>query len=81
MEQVKINIYNAVGNSFCTEADDGQLVYALIQKVFDENKLVVLDFHNVEMVTSAFLNSAVGQLYGKYDQEYNGWQNSDHFLV
>jgi hypothetical protein len=30
---------------------------------------VRLSFQNVESLTSAFLNAAVGQLYGSFDQE------------
>lgn len=37
MEQVKINIHNTIGDTFCVDADDGQLVYDLIVKLFSEN--------------------------------------------
>ncbi|MBP9742521.1 MAG: STAS-like domain-containing protein [Burkholderiales bacterium] len=67
MEQIKINIYNAIGSSFAMEASDGQLIYDKITKLFDEQKSIMLDFQNIEMITSAFLNTAIGQLYGKYD--------------
>lgn len=66
MEAIKIIVYNVVGNSFCVEADDGQLIYDLLDKAFKENRITQLDFQNVEMITSAFLNTAVGQLYRDY---------------
>lgn len=70
MEQVKIGIFNAIGSEFCMEASDGELIYNKIISLFNEHRSVVLDFQNVEMITSAFLNTAVGQLYGKYEPEF-----------
>lgn len=70
MEAIKIIIYREVGNSFCVEADDGQLIFDLLNKAFKVNRAVQLDFQNVEMITSAFLNTAVGQLYRDYSADF-----------
>jgi hypothetical protein len=69
MENTTINIFNTVGSSFCVESEDGQKVFELISKAFNENRTVVLSFLNVEMLTTAFLNSAIGQLYGVFSDE------------
>lgn len=69
MENSNINIVNVVGDTYCVEADDGQKVYELIRKVFSENRKVVLSFLNVEMLTTAFLNTAIGQLYRDFSEE------------
>jgi len=70
MEETKINIINVVGNAFCVEADDGQKVFELIVKAFRENKKVVLSFLNVQMLTTAFLNTAIGQLYKDFSEDH-----------
>ncbi len=70
MNVIKIKVYNIVGNSSCIEADDGQLIFNLLERVFKENHVAQLDFQNVEMVISAFLNTAVGQLYRDYDANF-----------
>jgi Icc-related predicted phosphoesterase len=70
MEQIRISVYNSVGNSFCTEADDGKIVYESIKNAIVNKKSVILDFQNVEMITSAFLNTSVGQLYGEYAEDF-----------
>jgi len=69
MGKLTINIVNTVGNSFCVEAEDGQRVYELIKKVFLEKRKVTLSFLNVEMLTTAFLNTAIGQLYRDFSEE------------
>ncbi len=68
-ENTVINIINIVGDSFCVEAEDGQKVFELVKKFFDENRKVTLSFLNVEMLTTAFLNTAIGQLYGTFSEE------------
>jgi hypothetical protein len=69
MDNVIIDVFNIVGNSFCVEATDGQKVFEMIAKTFKEKKNVKLSFQNVEMLTSAFLNTAVGQLYRDFPEE------------
>lgn len=70
MSASTINIINVVGDSFCVEADAGQKVYTLISKAFSEEKQVVLSFLNVEMLTTAFLNTAIGQLYKDFEEGF-----------
>lgn len=69
MEVNIINIINIVGDSYCIEAEDGGKVFALITKAFAEHQKVVLSFLNVEMLTTAFLNTAIGQLYRDFSEE------------
>jgi len=68
MEKTTLNIVNIVGDSFCVEADDGNKVYKLLNKALLEGKPVTLSFLNVEMLTTAFLNTAIGQLYRDFDE-------------
>lgn len=70
METVRINVVNVIGDVFGVEADDGQKVFDLIIKVFDDKKRVYLSFENIEMLTTAFLNTAVGQLYKDYSESF-----------
>ena len=70
MEETRINIMNVVGNAFCVEAEDGQKVFEQIVKALKGNKKVVLSFLNVQMLTTAFLNTAIGQLYRDFTEEY-----------
>ena len=69
MEKVTINVFNTVGDSFCVEAEDGQKVFFLIKKALNEDKKVAVSFLNVELLTTAFLNTAIGQLYNHFSEE------------
>ena len=70
MNNLIIQIVNIVGDYYCVQPEDGQKVYLLIHKAFKENKNITLSFQNVKILTTGFLNSAVGQLYKDYPEEF-----------
>lgn len=68
-KNITISIYEVVGSPLCVASSDGQKVYDRLAIVLQENRSVALSFHNVTTLTSAFLNAAVGQLYGEFSEE------------
>jgi len=68
-ERVKINIFETAGENCCVAACDGQKVYDIITAALCENKKIELSFADVNELTPAFLNSAIGQLYGRFPAE------------
>ena len=70
MENIIINIVNTIGDVYGVEAEDGQKVFELIVKAFNDKKKITLSFQNIEMLTTAFLNTAVGQLYKDYSEGF-----------
>ncbi|MGX9987242.1 STAS-like domain-containing protein [Soonwooa purpurea] len=69
MESTTISIVNTIGDVYGVEAEDGQKVFDLVKKAFDNGHKVILSFLNIEMLTTAFLNTAVGQLYKDYPED------------
>lgn len=49
--------------------DEGQPIYEKIVDSFSEGNAVVLDFSEVEMMTTAFLNVVIGNLYKDYTSD------------
>ena len=68
-KKIVISIFEVVGSPLCVASDDGQRVYNRLSTALKEKYSVVLSFHNVSILTSAFLNTAVGQLYGEFDED------------
>lgn len=69
MKTVTVTISTIVGGGICVSASDGQKVYQVVQKVVASGDRVVLSFSGITRMTTAFLNAAVGQLYGEYTEE------------
>ncbi|MFW3413120.1 STAS-like domain-containing protein [Aliarcobacter butzleri] len=69
MDEIKVNIFNIVGQGNCTLPEDGDKVFEILKKALNENKKVVISFKNVEKITSAFLNNAIGKLYNSFEEE------------
>ncbi|OIN95735.1 MAG: hypothetical protein AUJ21_02695 [Anaerolineae bacterium CG1_02_58_13] len=66
---ITLRIYEIVGSNLCVASQDGQKVFEQIQQALKDGKNVRLSFQNVESLTSAFLNAAIGQLYGFFDND------------
>ncbi len=71
-EELILSLYEIVGSPLCVASGDGQKVYTRLEAAIREGQKVTLSFRNVTALTSAFLNSAIGQLYGVFDQEQIG---------
>lgn len=64
-----LSIFEIVGSPLCVASGDGQKVYDRLAAALKEGRSVALSFHNVTTLTSAFLNAAIGQLYGTFSEE------------
>ncbi len=68
-KDMDISIFEVVGSPLCVASGDGQKVYERLAPVIEQGRGAVLSFRNVALLTSAFLNTAIGQLYGKFDED------------
>lgn len=65
----KIRITEVVGSSICVSIEDGTKLHDMIVAAFVTGTAVQLSFAGVGRLTTAFLNTAVGQLYNEYREE------------
>lgn len=68
-EDVMISVFEVVGSPLCVASEDGQKVYDRVKSALEKGRNVTVSFFNVNSLTSAFLNAAIGQLYGEFSQE------------
>ncbi len=66
---VKISISDIIGNKDAVSTEDGQKVFELISPLLREGTRVELSFDQIDWIISAFLNVAIGQLYGEFSDE------------
>lgn len=65
-ENIKIRDY--VASNRALTLDEGDAVRNVIEPFLKDGKAVDLDFNGIEDVATAFLNTAIGRLYGEFPQ-------------
>lgn len=68
-QTINLSAFEIVGSPLCVASDDGQNVHDRISAALKEGRKVMLSFLNITSVTSAFLNAAIGQLYGEFSED------------
>ena len=66
---IRLSMFEVVGGPLCVASSDGQKVYDRLTAALKADRHIALSFHKVTMLTAAFLNAAIGQLYGTFDEE------------
>lgn len=69
MDKYNLNIFQVVGSSIAVSSENGNILFEKIDTAIENNRYVSIDFKNISIITTAFLNSAIGQLYSKYSSE------------
>lgn len=71
MEKVikNIKVKEIINRVTAVSSDDGDVVHIKLTDALKEGYLVELDFSEISLMTTAFLNSAIGQLYSEYSSE------------
>ena len=68
-EDIQVSMFEVVGGPLCVASSDGQKVYDRLAAALKANRSITLSFHKVTTLTAAFLNAAIGQLYGTFSEE------------
>src|SRR5262249_4150656 len=69
IKEVTVHIAQIVDGGVCVAASDGHKVHKVIYLEINKNNRVKISFSGVTRLTTAFLNAAVGQLYGEFSEE------------
>lgn len=65
---LSLSVLEIVGSPACAFPSDGQKIYDRLAVAIREDRKAVLSFRNVTTLTPAFLNAALGQLYGEFNE-------------
>lgn len=83
-----INIKELINSEFAVSPEDGDIVYDKVKGFILRSEKVNLDFSNLDLITTAFLNNAIGKLLGKFNSDklnqfvkFENISDSDLFLL
>lgn len=65
----KITVKDLIASNLATSNEKGVVLKSAILESVKEKESVILDFSNIKILTSAFLNPAVGEIYSDLGEE------------
>lgn len=71
---MELMIKDIIGSDIASDNEQGDLIFdQIVSGVDNHEKQIFLDFSDLKLITTAFLNNAIGKLYKKYStQELKG---------
>lgn len=69
IKNIHLLVREIIKSDVAVSTDDGDLVFAEINKALSLGQSVELDFSGIQILITAFLNAAIGRLYSKYDSD------------
>lgn len=69
IKEIKINLFEAIGSRAAISSDDGDMIFKRIDLALKNKVNVLVDFQNIDLIVSTFLNASIGQLYGTYTSQ------------
>lgn len=63
-----VRVTDIIGGHIGISADDGQRVYRAIESCIRNRSPIVVSFESITTLVPLFLNTAIGQLYGTYEE-------------
>lgn len=65
-----IKVHQVIEEQVAVSTDDGDLLYQQIDRLLKQEKKIEIDFSSIDLMTTAFLNAAIGQLYKDYTSDF-----------
>lgn len=66
---INLRIVDVISSEFAVSPEDGDIIFNIISNRINEKESIVLDFDGIDIMTTAFLNNAIGKLYNIYTKE------------
>lgn len=69
MEMKKITVKNLIDSDLATSNEKGKILKKEILNSIEQKTPVVIDFSNIKILTSAFLNPGIGEVYSELGED------------
>lgn len=68
-DTIVLSVTDIIGSDLCIASDDGEKVHAPVAAALRDGSRVELSFRGISLMTTAFLNAAIGQLCGEFEAD------------
>ena len=63
-----VKVSDIIRETICVACEDGQKVFEVLRQAILENRQICVSFEGISWIIPAFLNAAIGQLYGEFSE-------------
>lgn len=64
-----IKVKDVIGTDLAVSVEDGNILFDEIVACLKKSQDIILDFSDLDLITTAFLNNAFGRLYSEFNSE------------
>ncbi|WP_270599526.1 STAS-like domain-containing protein [Clostridium baratii] len=64
-----IKVKDVISSEFAVSPEDGDIIFNIIKSELDSQEKIAIDFQEIDLMTTAFLNNAIGKLYNIYNTQ------------
>lgn len=61
--KMNLSVNKILNSNVAVEKKTGDLVFSEIEKLIGSEKNIIIDFSNIDLLNTAFLNNAIGKIY------------------
>ena len=69
MNTIDIKVVDTIGGALCTSEEDGQIIFERICSILKNGDKVNINFRGACIIFTLFMNTAIGKLYGSFDED------------
>jgi len=66
VDDLELSVFEVVGHRHCFTGSDGDRLYDILAAAVRKKKPTSVSFMNIDTLTPAFLNAAIGRLFGEF---------------
>ena len=70
IQPIAVRVHDVIEGPLCISTEDGQRLHDKILPLLQAEKPIALSFERIDAIISAFLGSAIGQLYGELPEDH-----------
>lgn len=61
---IRLSVKDIINSPLAVSTEKGEMVFKTINSHLQKNEKVIVDFKGIDLMITAFLNAAIGKLYG-----------------
>lgn len=75
----RLIVKDIINSELAVSTEKGEMVFEAINSYLQNNEKLIIDFKGIDLIITAFLNSAIGKLYG--NKNYSGEFLNNHIKI